>query len=205
MWRATHSLLYYMESEWMPVFPFGEIWLAGGSQQPQARHFANKLWYGPSHEPLTQFWQSLTQKWLSQRPKTTPKWSKWRRKEYRSDWPRFTTWWRYGMAGRTNVLPSRNFATNTRRWASLITFRTPKRSSKYPGHSFQMMVQLHLNCQKDHLGHQLCVQSTSLEDELKYEVFAQSGESTLIQSNMMRIAHLNVIRTPKICSTATVV
>jgi hypothetical protein len=30
-----------------------------------------------------------------------------------------------------------------------------------------MTVWLHLNCQKDHLCHHLCLQRTSLEDELK--------------------------------------
>jgi hypothetical protein len=34
--------------------------------------------------------------------------------------------------------------------------------------NFHNMVQLHLNCQKDHISHQLCLQRTSLEDELKY-------------------------------------
>jgi len=37
---------------------------------------------------------------------------------------------------------------------------------KPPGHSFNIMVRLLLNYQKDHLCHQLCLQRTSLEDEL---------------------------------------
>jgi len=32
---------------------------------------------------------------------------------------------------------------------------------------FNTMVRLHSNCQKDHLCHHLCLQRTSLEDELK--------------------------------------
>jgi len=48
------------------------------------------------------------------------------------------------------------------------TFRTWKKSSKHPGHSFNMMVWQHLNCQKYLLCHHLCLQRTSLEQELKY-------------------------------------
>jgi hypothetical protein len=39
---------------------------------------------------------------------------------------------------------------------------------------------------------------TSLEDKLKYSMFAESGESTVIQSKVWRIVHLNVLRTLKI-------
>jgi len=42
------------------------------------------------------------------------------------------------------------------------------------------MVPLRLNCQKDRLHHQLCLQRTTLEDELKSEMFAESVESTVI-------------------------
>jgi len=42
------------------------------------------------------------------------------------------------------------------------------------------MVQLHLNCMRDHLCHQLGLQMTTLEDELKYETFAESNELTTI-------------------------
>jgi hypothetical protein len=45
---------------------------------------------------------------------------------------------------------------------------TRKRSLKHPGQSFIMMVQLQLNCQKDLLCHQLCMQKTSMEDKLNY-------------------------------------
>jgi hypothetical protein len=38
----------------------------------------------------------------------------------------------------------------------------------HPGHTVTMMVQLHLNCREDHLSHQLFLQRTSLEGELKY-------------------------------------
>ena len=61
-----------------------------------------------------------------------------------------------------------------------------------------MMVRLHSNCQKDHLCHQLCLQRTSLESELKYQMSAESEASTVIQSKVMRIAHLKAFRTLKI-------
>jgi hypothetical protein len=38
----------------------------------------------------------------------------------------------------------------------------------HPGQTVNMMVQLHLNCREDHLSHQLCLERTSLEGELKY-------------------------------------
>jgi len=43
---------------------------------------------------------------------------------------------------------------------------TPRRLSKHPGHSFNMMVWLHSNRQKDLLCHHLYLQRTSVEDEL---------------------------------------
>jgi len=73
---------------------------------------------------------------------------------------------------------------------------TDRRSN--PGHLFHMMVRLHLNCQKDHICHQLCLQRTSMEDELKSQMSARSGESTVIQSKVTRTAHLNSFRTPMI-------
>jgi len=66
------------------------------------------------------------------------------------------------------------------------------------------MVRLHLNCQKDLLCHQLCLQRTSLEDELKYKMFTESEESTIIQMKVMRLAHLNAFRIPKIGLTGMV-
>jgi len=61
----------------------------------------------------------------------------------------------------------------------------------HPGHSFNMMVRLQSNCQNDHLCDQLSLQRTSLEDERKYYMFAESRESTVIQSKVRTIAHLN--------------
>ena len=81
------------------------------------------------------------------------------------------------------------------------TFRTRKRSSKPCGHCSNMVVWLHLNCQKDHFCHQLCPQRTSLGNEHKSLMPAESKESTLIQSKTTRIAHLKVFWTPKIGST----
>jgi hypothetical protein len=42
-----------------------------------------------------------------------------------------------------------------------------KNSLKHSGHSFNMMVRLHSNCQKDLHCHHRCLQRTSVEDELK--------------------------------------
>jgi len=67
-----------------------------------------------------------------------------------------------------------------------------------------MMVWLHLNFQKDHLCHQLFLQRTSLEDELKYFMSAKSDTSTVIQSKVMRVAHLNSFQTRKISLTRMV-
>jgi len=46
--------------------------------------------------------------------------------------------------------------------------------------------------------HHLCLQRTSLEDELKYPMSTESEESTIIQLNVMRIAHLKAFRTQKV-------
>jgi hypothetical protein len=61
-----------------------------------------------------------------------------------------------------------------------------------------MRVWLHLNRDKAHLCYQLCLQRTSLEDELKSEIAAKSGESTVIQPKATRIAHLKPFQTPMI-------
>jgi hypothetical protein len=66
-----------------------------------------------------------------------------------------------------------------------------------------MMVWLHLKCQKDHLRHQLCVQSTCHEDEGSDERSAKSNELTAIQLTVMRIVHLKPFRTPKIGFSGT--
>jgi len=60
------------------------------------------------------------------------------------------------------------------------------------------MVRLHLNCQKDLFCHHLCLQRTSLEDKVKYWMFAKSEVSTVIQSKVMRAEHLKAFRTLKI-------
>jgi len=61
-----------------------------------------------------------------------------------------------------------------------------------------MMVRLHLNCPKDYLCRQFCLQRTSLEEELKSSLSAESGESTVIQWKVSMIAHLTAYRIPKI-------
>jgi hypothetical protein len=68
-----------------------------------------------------------------------------------------------------------------------------------------MMVQLHLNCQKDHLCHQLCLQRTSLEDEQNDEMFSESEESIVIEPNVMSTAHPKAFPTLKICITGMVI
>jgi len=140
----------------------------------------------------------MTLHWIRQKQKTTPTWRMRERKEYCTEWPRSTTCWTCGRAAKTYVLHRRNLALKISIWQQRDTFRTQKISSKHPGHSFNMMVRLHWNCQKDHLCYQLGLQRTSLEDELKYYITTKSGESTFIQSKVMRMVHLNAFRTPKI-------
>jgi len=198
MWRGPYSLSYYMRSEWRPVFTFAEMSSAGGSQKPQARPFMKKSSYGSLLEPIMGFWQVLNQNWIPLTQKTTLKWRKRRKKGNCTEWPTFTTFWRCGRAARTYVLPRRTLGLKSSRWRLYDTFQTQKRLSKYPGHSFNKMVWLYLNCQNDHLCHQLCLQRMSLDDELKYSTFTQSEESNLIQSKVIRIAHLIAHRTAKI-------
>jgi len=61
-----------------------------------------------------------------------------------------------------------------------------------------MTVWLHLKYHKDLLCHHLCLQRTSLEDQLKYQMSAESEKSTIIWSKVMTIAHLKAFRTLKI-------
>jgi len=46
--------------------------------------------------------------------------------------------------------------------------------------------------------HLVSLQTTSLEDKLKYSISAELNESTAIQLEVMTIVHLNEFRTPKI-------
>jgi len=69
----------------------------------------------------------------------------------------------------------------------------------HPGNSFNMLVRLHFNSQKDlHCCHHLSLQRTSLEDQLKYSMSTESEESTVIQSKVMRMAHPKAFRTLRI-------
>jgi len=68
--------------------------------------------------------------------------------------------------------------------------KIPKRSSKHPGQTFIIMVWPHIHCRKNHLCHQLCLQRTSLEDELNYRMSAESNESTALLPKVMSIAQL---------------
>jgi len=198
MWRTTYSLSYHMVSEWMPVFPLAKMLSAGGSQKPQVRHFARTSMWGSLFEPITLFSPALTQNWIQQTQKTSRKWRKRWREWHCTEWPRFTTFWRCGRAAKPCVLSRSNHALKTSRWLPWDTFRTWKRSSKHCGHSFNMMVRLYLNCQKDLLCQHLCLQRTSMEDELKYWMSAESEESTIIQLKLIRIVHLKAFRIPKI-------
>ena len=106
--------------------------------------------------------------------------------------------WRCGRAAKMYMLRRKNLALITSRWQLQDTFCIRNRSSKHPGRSFIMMVRLHFNGQKNHLCYQLRFRWTSLEDKLIYWMSTKSGDSTVIQSNVMTIAHLKAIRTPKI-------
>jgi len=55
------------------------------------------------------------------------------------------------QAAKTNVLQRENPALKTCKWLPKGTFQVQKRSSKHHGQTLNMMGQLHLNCQKDHL------------------------------------------------------
>ena len=57
------------------------------------------------------------------------------------------------------------------------------------------------HCQKNHLCHQLCLQRTSLQDELKYWMSSKSNELTAILPKVMRLVHLKAFQTPKIALT----
>ena len=144
---------------------------------------------------MTWFWQGLTHYCIQRTQKTTRKWRMLRRKGNCTEWPRFMTFWRCGKAAKTYMLPRRYLALKTSRWLPWDTFWTWKRSSQHSGHSFNMMVRLHLHCQKDLLCHHLCLQRTSLEDELKHWLSTEPEESTVIQSNVTTIAHLKVFQT----------
>jgi len=148
-------------------FPLAKVLLGGGSQKPQARPFAKKSLSGSLLEPITRFWQALTEIWIPHTPKMARQWRKRRRKGNCTELPRFMTFWRCGRAAEIYVRPRMNLALKTSRWPPYDTFRTLKRALKHPGHSFNMMLRLHSNCQKDHLCHQLCLQRTSLENELR--------------------------------------
>jgi hypothetical protein len=113
MWRATYSVSYHMVLEWRPVFPLAEMLSAGASQKPQARPFAKKSLEGSSLEPLTQHWQSLTQNWSTRTQKTTGKWTKRRRNGHCTEWPRFTTCERCGIAAKSYMLHRMNLALKT--------------------------------------------------------------------------------------------
>jgi len=144
------------------------------------------------------YWPVVTQNWIQRTQKTTRKWRKRWRKGNCTEWPRFTTFWGCGRAAKTYKLPRKNLALKTSRWLPWDRFQTRKRSSKHHDDSFNMIVRLHLNYQNDLLCHHLSLQRTSLEDVLKYQMSAESDESTVIQSKVMRLSHLKAFRTLKI-------
>jgi hypothetical protein len=71
-----------------------------------------------------------------------------------------------------------------------------KRSSKQSGHSFNKMVWLYLIIQKDYHCHPHFPQRASLENKLKYSISARSKASTVVQSKVMGIVHLQPYWTP---------
>ena len=98
---------------------------------------------------------------------TTPKWRKRWRNWNRTQWQRFTTFWRCGRVEKTYMLHGRNLGLKTSYRPPWDKFRTWNRSALDPGHPFNIMERLHSNCQKDLHCHQVCMESTSLQDELK--------------------------------------
>jgi len=84
-----------------------------------------------------------------------------------------TTWlesktnWKWGRPTKTCVLHRRNLLSKTSNWHLFNKFQTLKRWSKHTGQTFNMVVQLYWNFQKDHRSHQHCLQRTSREDELR--------------------------------------
>jgi len=112
--------------------------------------------------------------------------------------------WRCGRAANAYMSHRKNLTPGTSQWLLLNTFQILKRSSKHHGQTFNIMVWLHLNCQKDHHCYPHCPQRTSQEDGLKYWMSAQSGESTVIRPKVMRIVHLKAFLTPKIGLTGMV-
>jgi hypothetical protein len=173
-----------------------KVILAGGTQQQQARRFAKISWWCGFREQQTGFCVQIARYWIQWILNTIWKWRKRWRKEYCTESPRYTTFWRCGRAARIYLLHRRHLALNTSRCQPLNTFSTRNRSSKPPGHSFTIMVRLHSNCPEDHLCHQLCLQRTSMEDELKSWMSAESWESTVIQLNATRIVHQKAFLTP---------
>jgi len=168
MRRTTSSLSYHMVSEWRPVFHLAEMLSAGDRQKPHARLLAKTSLEGSLLAVITRLGHALTQNWIRWTKKMTWQWRKKRKKGNCPEWPRFTTFWRCGMATKTYVPPRRNVTLKTSRWPPWDTFRTWKRSSKHCCEFLNMMVRLHSYCQKDLLCHHICLQRTSLEEELNY-------------------------------------
>jgi len=171
---ATYLLSYQMVLEWRPVFPFAKTLLAGDSAKPLARLIGQKSYLGSLLEPMTKYQQIIVQHSILQKLKRTWKWRNRRRKDNSPEWPRSMTVWRCGRAAKVYVQHRRHLALKTSKWLLWDTFQIPKRSSKHPGQTFNMMVRLHFHCKQAYLCHQLCLQRTSLEDELKYWMWAES-------------------------------
>jgi len=97
---AAYSISYHMVSECRPVWTLAETLLAWGSQKPPARLFANNSFQGSSLKEHTGFWQAHTQNWIPQIQKTTLKCRNSLRKGHCTEWPRFITFCRCGMAAK---------------------------------------------------------------------------------------------------------
>jgi len=189
MWHAIYSLSYHMVSEWRPVFPLGKLLSAGASQKPQARPSMKKSLWGSLLEPMTGYYQLGAQHWIQWTQTTTRKGWERRRNEHCTERPRPTSFWRGGRAAKTYVLHRRRISLNTNIWQLQDTFWILMRVSKHPCHYFHVMERLHLNCSKDHLCHQLCLQRTSLEDKLMDWMSAESKETTVILWRVMWVVH----------------
>jgi len=115
-----------------------------------------------------------------------------------TEWPRSITFWRCRKAVKTNVHHRRNLVLTTQQWQLKNTFQLLKRLSKHPSPTFSRIVQLHSNCWKYHLRHQLCLLRTSLESKINYSTFTESNELTIISLKVIRIVHLTVLWPPEI-------
>jgi len=184
--------------EYRAVFAFEETLSAGDSRKLQAKTLWENIITRHFVWPTNRTCQVIRHHCIKQKLKTTWNWRRRGRKEIYTDWQRSTTVWRCGRAAKIYMLHRRNLAPKSSSWQLQDTFQTLKRLWKHSGQTFNMMVQLHIHCQKDHLCHEHFLQSTYLQDKLKYWMTAESTYLTIIQPDVMRIRQLKAFRAPPI-------